>query len=203
MRQTQLKPRTAPAVLQIARARCCNFKRRAFAQAFGSRPLGSIAVLLRPLTVKLSGARSFRRQAKALYPKLRHVVSLSGPTRATAPTIVRGRLKPAYCARAEPPTQTSAIVLNAAADTTNAAEAEDSPYRHAHLPCARLQLQAKGLRPSFWLSDFGLHNRLVASSNGEVERRAVFAAPSEGTLSRTSTRREPLRAYPRDRSNDC
>ena len=154
------------------------------------------------LTVKLSGARSFRRQAKALYPELRHVVSLSGPNRATAPTIVRGRLKPAYCARAEPPAQTSAIVLNAAADTTNAAEAEESPYRHAHLPRARLQLQAKGLRPNFSLSDFGFHNRPVASSNGEVERRGVFAAPSEGTLSRTSTRREPLRAYPRDRSND-
>jgi hypothetical protein len=53
------------------------------------------------LTGKLSGARSFRRQTKALYPELRHVVSLSGPTRATAPTIVRGRHKPAYCARAE------------------------------------------------------------------------------------------------------
>jgi hypothetical protein len=117
----------------------------------------------------LSGARSFRRQTKALYPEPRHVVSLSGSTRATAPTIVRGRHKPAYCARAEPPAQTSEIVLNAAADATNAAETEDSPYCLADRPRALPQLQAKGLRPSFQLSDFGFHNRLVASSNGEVE----------------------------------
>ena len=39
--------------------------------------------------------------------------------------------------------------------------------------------------------------------NGEVEGRAVFEAPNEGALSKTSTCSGPHRSYPRAPSNDC
>src|SRR5579863_4789700 len=54
-----------------------------------------------PLTVKLSVARSLRRQTKALYPQLRHPAGLTEADRASAPTIVRGRPHRSYCARAK------------------------------------------------------------------------------------------------------
>src|SRR5206468_12690525 len=62
-----------------------------------------------------------------------------------------------YCAPAEPPAQTRARVLKAAADATGAVETENTTHDFAHGSRALLKSQPKGLCPGSQSMTLSLH----------------------------------------------
>jgi hypothetical protein len=127
--------------------------------------------------VELSGARSFRRQTKALYPDHRHFSEPHWPNRATAPAIVRGRPnQPTVSARnrLRKPEQS---VLNTAAGATNAVPTDSATDNLTNRPRVLLQLQTKGLCLGSQYLSLSLHSRislrtLTVKLRGRVEAPA-------------------------------
>jgi hypothetical protein len=110
--------------------------------------------------VKLSGARSLRRQTKALYPEHRH---FSEPH----PAYPRDRSsdclrtpQPAHCARAEQQAQTSGKVLSTAAGATNTAPTDSDADNLTNRPRVLLQFQTKGLCLGSQHLSLSLHSRV-------------------------------------------